>query len=193
MPPFYILIKCLFASLLKKRFDVVLLQETHHKSESEGESWPRRQNWFGPSFWSHGTSSSQGVAILVREGGLAQNPTCVHNSVDASAASLFSTLKRHTPASTFTRPVAVTLSSRSGFTQTSRIPCLSAHNCRVLVAGDFNCAASGQDCTSGSAASRLGGLQEVIAGHNPLDTWRRSTVSARASHTTVIAARPGLA
>ena len=173
--------QALFAAVLQKGFDVVLLQETHHESESEGLSWAEagawpHKSWSGPSFWSHGTSSSRGVAVLVREGGLAENPVCTHNSSDGRICSVtFQFLgKTHTVINVYA-PSNDTEHKKRFFLQ-DLLPCLPAHNCRVLVGGDFNCIGSGLDCTQGSAASRVGGfeggLQVVTHQHNLLDVWR---------------------
>ncbi len=63
--------RTLFNLLHRDRWDVVLLQETHHVSQAEGKEWigegagGLRANWRGPSIWSHGTDRSRGVAVLV--------------------------------------------------------------------------------------------------------------------------------
>ena len=74
----------LFFLLRVKRFDVVLLQETHHASEAVGLGWASEltggvPHWKGPSFWSHGSSQARGVAILFREGSPADAPLLLHN------------------------------------------------------------------------------------------------------------------
>ena len=173
--------QALFAALLQKGFDVVLLQETHHASESEGLSWAGagpwpHQSWSGPSFWSHGTSNSRGVAVLIREGGLAENPVCTHKSSDGRLCSVtFQFLgKTHTVVNVYAPSSTPDL--KKHFFLQDLLPRLPAHNCRVLVGGDFNCIGSGLDCTQGSVAGRVGGfeggLQEVINQHNLLDVWR---------------------
>lgn len=172
---------CLFGSLLKKGFDVVLLQETHHRSEVQGQSWAREgagplKGWNGPSFWSHGVDGKHGVAVLVKEGGLAENPVCIHNSVDGRICAItFEFLgKRHTLFNVY-GPSSDPLVKRRFFLD-SLLPCLPAHNCRLLIGGDFNCIGSVMDCTGGSSASRSGGyqggLQVVVDQHNLLDVWR---------------------
>ena len=63
--------RTLFRLLHRDRWDVVLLQETHHTDEAEGQAWTQegpdglRPNWSGPSFWCHGSTTSRGVAILL--------------------------------------------------------------------------------------------------------------------------------
>ena len=63
--------RTLFNLLRRDRWDVVLLQETHHASQAEAEEWIGEgpgglcANWQGPSFWSHGTVRSRGVAVLI--------------------------------------------------------------------------------------------------------------------------------
>ena len=45
-----------------QKVDILMLQETHTIPHDEGE-W--RQDWDGEIFFSHGTSNSRGVAILL--------------------------------------------------------------------------------------------------------------------------------
>jgi exonuclease III len=62
----------LFNLLHRDTWDDVFLQETHHGSSEEGteraQGGPHglRPDWTGPSFWSHGTNTSYGVAIFIR-------------------------------------------------------------------------------------------------------------------------------
>ena len=64
--------RTLFSLFQRDRWDVVLLQETHHADASEGEAWTQEgphglgSYWSGPSFWCHGSTASRGVAILLR-------------------------------------------------------------------------------------------------------------------------------
>jgi exonuclease III len=64
--------RCLFNLLHRDTWDFVFLQDTHNGSSEEGTEWALegphglRTNWTGPSFWSHGTNTSCGVAIFVR-------------------------------------------------------------------------------------------------------------------------------
>ena len=48
----------------KQNADICLLQETHSYMEA-GKDWAR--NWGGPVIFSHGTSGTRGVAILIRK------------------------------------------------------------------------------------------------------------------------------
>jgi len=50
--------------LLKQKADIFFLQETYSTKEIENQ-W--RKQWRGVLFFSHGTSHSKGVLILVRE------------------------------------------------------------------------------------------------------------------------------
>lgn len=47
----------------EKKFDCVLLQETHCSNDFEAKQWEK--HWGGVGFWNNGTSSSNGVAILL--------------------------------------------------------------------------------------------------------------------------------
>ena len=48
----------------KKKYDIILLQETH--STTGDENW-WAQNWTGKSFFSHGKNDAQGVVVLVHK------------------------------------------------------------------------------------------------------------------------------
>ena len=56
--------KCIFNWLLKQKADIFFLQETYSTKEIENQ-W--RKRWREDLFFSHGTSHSKGVLILVRE------------------------------------------------------------------------------------------------------------------------------
>ena len=79
--------KCIFKYLLDCNFHITLLQETH-STTSIKHVW--RKEWPGYSAWSHGSSSSKGVAVLL-------NPTFrggfVNHEIDESGRFLFSKIK----------------------------------------------------------------------------------------------------
>ena len=54
--------KCIFKYLLDGNFHITFLQETHLTTSIE-HTW--RNEWPGYSAWSHGSSSSKGVAVLL--------------------------------------------------------------------------------------------------------------------------------
>ena len=64
--------RSLFTLLRRDRWDVVLLQETHHTDEAEGQAWAEEgphgltANWSGPSFWSHGSAASKGCSSTIQ-------------------------------------------------------------------------------------------------------------------------------
>ena len=63
----------LFQRLRDLRYSIVVLCETHSKDDRETTRWAQEGAgpglpWEGQAFWSHGTSSSRGMAILVRPG-----------------------------------------------------------------------------------------------------------------------------
>ena len=55
--------KSVFSWLEKKKYDMILLQETYSTLDSE-KVW--KQEWKGPMLFSHGTSKSRGTLILIR-------------------------------------------------------------------------------------------------------------------------------
>ena len=65
--------RAFFKHLLSAGWDVVVLSETHCGGPEVAASWLRDgagpgRPWLGQAFWSHGTSASRGVAVLVRQG-----------------------------------------------------------------------------------------------------------------------------
>jgi exodeoxyribonuclease III len=54
----------LFHWLTHKNADLILLQETHCESDSDGKLWGKE--WGGENFWAFGTKLSKGVAFLVK-------------------------------------------------------------------------------------------------------------------------------
>lgn len=55
----------IFHWLQKKRYDIILLQETHCSDNSTELEWKR--DWEGNSIWNNGTNLSKGVCILFRK------------------------------------------------------------------------------------------------------------------------------
>ena len=53
----------MFTWCCKRKADVIFLQETHSKEDSE-KQWANE--WGGKAFFSHGSPNSCGVAILIR-------------------------------------------------------------------------------------------------------------------------------
>ena len=49
----------------KKRFDIILVQETHCNNTDTEQSWMK--DWNGDSFWNHGTNLSKGVSVLLKK------------------------------------------------------------------------------------------------------------------------------
>ncbi len=86
--------RTLFSLLHRDRWDVVLLQETHHTDDAEAQAWTQegphglRPNWSGPSFWCHGSPTSRGVAILLRPAADIADITLRHQAEDGRALSI---------------------------------------------------------------------------------------------------------
>ena len=60
---FHKIILTMFTWCRKRKADVIFLQETHSKEDSE-KQWANE--WGGKAFFSHGSPNSCGVAILIR-------------------------------------------------------------------------------------------------------------------------------
>ena len=57
--------RAIFTWCRKRKADVIFLQETHSKEESE-KQWVNE--WSGKIVYSHGSPNSCGVAVLIRNG-----------------------------------------------------------------------------------------------------------------------------
>ena len=62
--------RSLFEGCLDRHYDVVVLSETHSRDDVEGTRWVQEgagagRPWNGQAFWSHGSTHSRGVGILL--------------------------------------------------------------------------------------------------------------------------------
>ena len=132
----------LFATLALGHWDIVALQETHHIDTSEGEAWAAAgagplHAWPGTSFWSHGTTASRGVAVLVRDSCMAREVQLRSQDQDGRLLTVdfvvddvpFTVCSVYSPCERRDRPE---------FYREKLLPCLPQHR-RLLVGGDFNC------------------------------------------------------
>ena len=174
--------RTLFSCILQGRWDVVLLQETHHASEAEALAWLREGA--GParavtweSFWSQGTSRSKGVGILVRPGG-AFSPVSTSVARDAAGrvvrvdgtfgSQALSIINVYAPCEA---------GQRTHFFLHTLRPLIPAAM-PVCVGGDFNCIACPQRDQQGSSSTgRLvgytGGLEAIEQEFALVDAWRQ--------------------
>jgi hypothetical protein len=65
--------RAFFKHVLSAGWDVVVLSETHCGGPDVAAKWLKEgagpgKPWLGQAFWSHGTSASRGVAVLLRQG-----------------------------------------------------------------------------------------------------------------------------
>lgn len=174
--------RTLFSLLHRDTWDVVLLQETHHASREEGEEWAQegphglRPNWTGPTFWSHGSTTSCGVAILIRPQALVSDITARHVSTDGRTLMVDFTFTgtAFTAVSVYAPCVGA---ARAPYFTASLLPHLPEDR-QLLVGGDFNCIAEQLDLLDPHAApgGRLtgyhDGLRYVEAERQLFDVWR---------------------
>lgn len=182
----------LFHTLMEGGWDVILLQETHHKDEEQGLRWAREgagegRPWPGTSFWVHGTTASRGVAVLLKDtldlGGKMMDRVDVglaHISladlhepegrvlrVDFSWGDLFfSAISVYAPAQS---------EHRKDFFLRQLMPLIPQQR-HLLVGGDFNCVKDDLDVTQNAKGSRrvgyTGGLEVVEHAFGLNDVWR---------------------
>ncbi|CAL8468448.1 g7988 [Coccomyxa elongata] len=172
----------LFNLLERDKWDVILTQETHHRSPEEGAAWAQegpnglRCNWSGPAFWCHYTSQSRGVAILFRATATTSNLTVRHSSATGRTLSVdftFSGLP-YTAVCVYAPSVAT---DRPHYYTQELLPSLPPDR-HLLVGGDFNCIAGQQDMldpASPPGQRTLGywtGMRHVETDHSLYDVWR---------------------
>ena len=79
--------RSLFSRIRELKYAIVLLVETHCKSDEEARDWTQEgagpgMPWEGTAFWNHGTSQSRGVAVLVRAGLSMDTPRVQYRDTD---------------------------------------------------------------------------------------------------------------
>ena len=181
--------RTLFNLLHRDTWDVVLLQETHHSNREEGEEWAQegphglRPNWTGPSFWSHGSNTSCGVAVFVRPQAQITNITARHISADGRTLMVDFTFceAAFTAVSVYAPAVGA---ARAAYFRHSLLPLLPADR-HLLLGGDFNCIAQQiglldpQGVLGGRLTGYLDGLRYVEAERQLFDIWRAEHTTRR--------------
>lgn len=182
--------RCLFNLLERDKWDIILLQETHHSSAEEGAAWAQegpsglRCNWSGPAFWCHFTSQSRGVAVLLRPTAPTAAVTVRHYSTTGRTLLVDFTFsgQPYTVASVYAPAAAA---ERQQYYTQELLPSLPASRC-LLVGGDFNCIAGQLDMLdpAGQPGQRTQGywtgLRLVETDHQLYDVWRDLHPSRRA-------------
>ena len=176
----------LFQRLRDLHYSIVVLCETHSKDDRETTRWAQEGAgpglpWEGQAFWSHGTSSSRGVAILVRPGLAIVDPTVAFKDTNGRLLMVkFSSEAGH-PWAVLGVYGPVEPADRAGFYTTQLREAAEARpsGSSLLMAGDFNCVTSQLDVQTPQANpaqnSRLIGgdsLQAVQAEQGLTDVWR---------------------
>ena len=174
--------RTLFNLLHRDQWDVVLLQETHHSSAAEGQAWAEegpnglRVNWAGPSFWSHYSTQSCGVAVLISPRADVADIDQRHNSTDGRTLSIDFT---------FCGGAFTAVSAYAPSTADQRVPYFTrqlpqalTHGRQLLLGGDWNCIAEQLDILdpAGAPGARItgyfDGLRLVETDHQLYDVWR---------------------
>lgn len=176
----------LFHQLRDLRYGVVLLVETHCRDDEEAQAWTQEgagpgMPWEGHAFWSHGSSRSRGVAILIRAGLVDDTPTVEHRDAEGRLLRVGLNLKDSTHCSFLAVYAPTEPQNRAPFFAG---PCTAAcaagpAGAFLLMGGDFNCVASAQDVQTSSglpeANSRMIGgpaLTHLQEERGLCDVWR---------------------
>ena len=169
----------LFHWLKMQNFDLILLQETHCDVQNE-KKWS--QEWQGKTFWSHGNSSSRGVAILIKpnldiginnvDRDLQGRYICIDTKIDDLDISVINVYAPNNviERKTFLKILSGNILAKS---QTN-----TGHE--LIIAGDFNCAINpnldrrndkGQNTTTPDGGSVE--IKSLTSQHSLEDVWRR--------------------
>ena len=164
---------------------------THHASQAEAEEWIGEgpgglcANWQGPTFWSHGTVRSRGVAVLSSRAAAARisDLEVQHCSTDGRILGVDFHLEQ-TPFTVVSVYAPHTAASRPAFYRHQLLPSLPQDR-RLVLGGDWNCISSELDLLdpAGNPAHRYpgywDGLREVEAARQLHDVWRERNGTAR--------------
>jgi exonuclease III len=163
----------IFNWLVEKKFDIILLQETHCRDENESRQWGFQ--WKGKSFWCNGSSSSKGVAVLFKQN-FSYLPTDIYKDNEGRIMSFQINLdnKEYRISNIYAPNNA---NERRVFIQKLQT-LLSTLNTAQVIAGDFNCVFNNQmDRKSRNGLSRpdetlreLNNLNFILSTE---DIWRR--------------------
>jgi exonuclease III len=178
--------RSLFSQIGGLRYAVVLLVETHCKSDEEARAWTQEgagpgMPWEGTAFWNHGNSQSRGVAILVRAGISVGSPTIQYRDADGRLLRVGLKLQDDTLCSFLAVYAPTEPGHRTAFFAG---PCSEAcaagpAGASLMVAGDFNCVVSARDVQTATGLpegnSRLVGgpaLAQLQEERGLRDVWR---------------------
>ena len=142
----------LFQRLRDLRYSIVVLCETHSTDDRETTRWAQEGAgpglpWEGQAFWSHGTSSSRGVAILVRPGLAIVDPTVAFKDTNGRLLMVKISSEAGHPWAVLGVYGPVEPADRAGFYTTQLREAAEARpsGSSLLMAGDFNSVTSQLD------------------------------------------------
>ena len=175
----------LFDQLLQGPFDIIFLQETHHASSSEAQSW--LQTGAGPgrplqwdSHWSHGSASSRGTGILIHPRAEFQIQGEAVTDRAGRVVRVDGTIQDR-PLTLVNVYAPCECDQRAAFFLTTLHPMLP-RDVPVCVGGDFNCISEPRDqqgCTTqGRLTGYQGGLEVVQDSLDLVDAWRHQHPTA---------------
>ena len=165
--------KCIFNWLLKQKADIFFLQETYSKKEIENQ-W--RKRWREDLFFSHGTSHSKGVLILVREN-LDFQVEATHID-DLGRFIILDTLIQDSPFLLANIYAPTKASEQCQFldeiaNHIADKACQSEHY--IITGGDFNATLEPDlDCSGGRPSFKdcIKNLNDIMLQNDLVDTWR---------------------
>ena len=169
-------LKTAFNFFLRNRFDIILLQETHWTADME---MLINREWSGNIFYSHGTNTARGVAILVSS---RLNASILEKKGDNEGRIINVTIEIDDHSINIINIYAPSTDTerQTFFTTIGEFVSDGQEN---IIAGDFNCifntrldSLGGDPNRRNSAASTL---QTICSQHNLVDIWRERNKDKR--------------
>lgn len=175
----------LFHALIHSPYDIILLQETHHRDTEQGLQWSREgagdgRPWPGATYWAHGTTASRGVAVLLRDrhdwDNLPPEPCNLTTSEESEGRILRIDLSWGELPLSIISVYAPSLAEHRNDFYLNHLMHAIPQSRHILIGGDFNCVADDLDVTPNALGTRrtgyVGGLHTVQQTFGLTDVWR---------------------
>ena len=161
--------KSLFHWLCQKKWNIIFLQETHSTNNDE-DKW--KKEWGGDIYFSHGTNTSRGVAILIRGN---TDLHIVDEYADPTGRALYLKSKIHDNDVIIANIYGPNTDDATFFDQLT-LKLIEYENCSTILGGDFNLVLDTKlDKCGGLPQTHekcLKSLKCYMKNHNMVDIWR---------------------
>ena len=161
--------KLAFSFFNRNKFDIVFIQETHFTSEMEIQV---QREWEGDVFFTHGTNSARGVAILFSSR-LEYNVIQTRRDNEGRILNILLNMEEHTMNIVNAYAPSSDTERRTFFSDLEKFLSRDYDN---IIGGDFNCIMDvRQDKLGGNIGARQSAstiLRTLNARYNLIDIWR---------------------